>query len=170
MKGLSFILLTAVGALVITGAYAVSKAKALASQVKVKFLQFGVPEVKSNSFQIPISLEVLNPLSVSVPVQNISINFFTRFQGDFVKIGESPSMGAVTFVPGSNQVVAYPIVYFDKVKELLNSFNVKSFITSGSSGDLADVRIDLILTVGFIPVTIPVYAKLNLVSLITQFV
>lgn len=170
MKGLSFILLSAVGALVITGAYAVSKAKQLASQVKIKFLQFGTPEIKSNSLQLPIALEVTNPSAVTVPVQNISINFYTKFQNEFVKIGESPTLGAISFVPGANQVVTYPVIYFDKVKELFSQLNSKNWLNYFSSDDLAEVRIDLILTVGFIPVTIPVFTRFNVTSLITSVV
>lgn len=170
MKGLSLILVAAVGSLILIGGHTVAKAKQLASQVKVKFLQFGTPEIKSNSLQLPIILEVTNPSEIQIPVQNIRINFFTRFQNEFVKIGEAPAMGAVTFSPGPNQVITFPVIYFDKVNDLFNSFSAKKLISNFNNADLAEVRIDLVLTIGFVPITIPVYTRLNLVSLITQLV
>lgn len=170
MKGLSFILLAAGGALIIFSVQAVSKAKELASQVKIKFLQFGTPEIKSNSFQLPVKLEVLNPLSFPVPVQNIKIDFHASLNNQFIKIGESPALGPVTFAPGTNEVVTFPIVYFDKVKSLFTNASAQSILDILRTDELTQMRIDLILTIGVIPITIPVYAHFNLTSLITNFV
>lgn len=130
------------------------------------FIQFGTPDITSNQIQLPVKLEITNPLIVPVPVQNIKINFFTKFQGDFVKIGETPSMGNITFDPGANEVIAYPVIFFDQIENLFSTLNFKTFLTN----DLAEVRIDLILTVGIIPVTIPVFARFNFASLIAKLV